>query len=58
MGVIWSVGALRRLGGLWCVIFWKFIRKGWERFVKYVSFNVGKGSRIYFGLMLVRGSDP
>ncbi|KAG2693789.1 hypothetical protein I3760_08G112200 [Carya illinoinensis] len=59
-GAMWWGVIVRKYGsnwGGWCtkesrgtygVSLWKFIRKGWDNFVKQVNFVVGDGSRVQF----------
>jgi hypothetical protein len=47
-GSLWGGWCPREVAGAFGVGLWKFIRKGWENFSKFLRFEVGDGSRIRF----------
>jgi hypothetical protein len=47
-GSLWGGWCSREVAGAFGVGLWKFIRKGWENFSKFLRFEVGDGSRIRF----------
>jgi hypothetical protein len=47
-GSLWGGWCSREVAGAFGVGLWKFIRKGWENFSKFLRYEVGDGSRIRF----------
>jgi hypothetical protein len=37
---------------------WKYIRRGWEIFSRFVRYEVGDGSRSGFGMICGVGNNP
>jgi hypothetical protein len=47
-GSLWGGWCSREFAGTFGVGLWKFIRKGWETFSRFLRYEVGDGSRIRF----------
>jgi hypothetical protein len=47
----------KEVTGTFGVGVWKYIRKGWDRFSKFVRFDLGLCQRLVFGMMFGVGID-
>jgi hypothetical protein len=45
-GSQWGGWCFNEVNGLYKVFLWKFIRRGWEEFLRYIRFEAGDGSKI------------